>query len=230
MLLFPQDSSNSFHNNLVSCSSDFCYFSGQFIAIQQHCLTEFRSDSQKICKRKGAILVAVVYLQKLCQRRLFCVLKLCKAFHWITEHSFTEDYAHWHSGHKVLIKTLSHCTVYCPNAPQQSNTTCYLSFSTSSFDCLFLRYHMLQSVSILGIMLWGLALLMFGNKRNKRDLRQALLRFPSTYHNPRMSRIEDANWAAAWSLGLDEETTSGLARALGLIHVLQVYTSCMVRT
>ncbi|KAJ8093124.1 hypothetical protein PM082_020609 [Marasmius tenuissimus] len=43
-----------------------------------------------------------------------------------------------------------------------------------------------------------------------------------------MSGVEDANWAAAQSLGLDETTTSVLATGLGLIHVLQVYTSCMV--
>ncbi|KAJ8095601.1 hypothetical protein PM082_023007 [Marasmius tenuissimus] len=43
-----------------------------------------------------------------------------------------------------------------------------------------------------------------------------------------MSGIDEANWAAVRSLGLDEETTSDFVTALGLIHVLQVYTSCMV--
>ncbi|KAL0580417.1 hypothetical protein V5O48_001570 [Marasmius crinis-equi] len=43
-----------------------------------------------------------------------------------------------------------------------------------------------------------------------------------------MSGVVDANWAAAASLGMDEATTTSLATALGLIHVLQVYTSCMV--
>ncbi|KAF9265732.1 hypothetical protein L218DRAFT_956715 [Marasmius fiardii PR-910] len=43
-----------------------------------------------------------------------------------------------------------------------------------------------------------------------------------------MSGIAEANWAAAASFGLDNETTSTFATALGLIHILQVYTSCMV--
>ncbi|ESK92892.1 hypothetical protein Moror_9048 [Moniliophthora roreri MCA 2997] len=43
-----------------------------------------------------------------------------------------------------------------------------------------------------------------------------------------MSGITAANWAAAKSLGLDEANTEVVATALGLIHVLQVYTSCMV--
>jgi len=43
-----------------------------------------------------------------------------------------------------------------------------------------------------------------------------------------MSGIAGVTLAAARSLGLDEAETAAIDTALGLIHVLQVYTSCMV--
>ena len=44
-----------------------------------------------------------------------------------------------------------------------------------------------------------------------------------------MSGVTSVNRAAAESLGLDAATTEVLATGIGLIHILQVYTSSMVR-
>jgi len=46
-----------------------------------------------------------------------------------------------------------------------------------------------------------------------------------------MSGMSEVNWAAAGTIsGGDETVTQAIATALGLIHVLQVYTSSMVRS
>jgi hypothetical protein len=44
-----------------------------------------------------------------------------------------------------------------------------------------------------------------------------------------MSGMDEVNQIAAATLGLDATTTAAIADGLGLIHVLQVYTSAMVR-
>ncbi|KAF5373035.1 hypothetical protein D9758_001647 [Tetrapyrgos nigripes] len=43
-----------------------------------------------------------------------------------------------------------------------------------------------------------------------------------------MSGMSAVNWVAAQSVSQDPVTTETIATALGLVHVLQVYTSCMV--
>lgn len=44
-----------------------------------------------------------------------------------------------------------------------------------------------------------------------------------------MSGMYEVNQIAAASLGADPITTDAIATAFGLLHVLQVYTSAMVR-